>query len=146
MSVAVRAEGVRYPTRTLRADGVCLLRTLGRPKAELSVMLCDDAFIRDLNLQWRQKDAPTDVLSFPMGDDQLLGDVVISLETAERQAQSLGHDLQTEVRVPLVHGLLHLCGHDHEEPGQDTVMAAEENRLLAALGVEPLGLVARACI
>ncbi len=144
MAIAVRCQDVRYPSRLLRADAVRLCATLGRPRAELSVLLCDDAFIQDLNAQWRQKDVPTDVLSFPMGDGQVLGDVVVSLPTAERQAAERGHDLHTELRVLLVHGLLHLVGPDHEAPGEDAAMAAEEARLLAALGVPAVGLVARA--
>lgn len=143
MPVAVRAEGVRYSTRALRSDAVALLRGVGRSRAELSIMLCGDAFIQGLNLQWRGKDAPTDVLSFPMYDDDVLGDVVISLDTAARQAAALGHDLHTELRVLLVHGLLHLLGHDHELPGQDATMAEEEQRLLGLLGVAPSGLIAR---
>lgn len=143
MAVSVRAEGVRYSGRALKGDSGVLLRSLGRPRAELSVLLCDDPFIQDLNLQWRKKDAPTDVLSFPMGDDDVLGDIVISLDTARRQAEERGHDLETELRVLLVHGLLHLVGHDHELPGQDVTMAAEENRLLACLGVAPVGLISR---
>ena len=143
MAVSVRSQGVRYAGRALKADAVTLLGALGRKGAELSVLLCDDAFIQDLNRQWRQKDAPTDVLSFPMGDDVVLGDIVISLDTAGRQAAERGHDLPTELRVLLVHGLLHLLGHDHELPGQDVTMAAEENRLLAGLGVAPVGLITR---
>lgn len=143
MPVAVRAEGVRYATKTLRSDAVVLLNAVGRRRAELSVMLCDDELIRGLNLQWRQKDSATDVLSFPMGDELVLGDVVISLDTARRQAEARGHDLHTELRVLLVHGLLHLLGHDHEQPGQDATMAAEEDRLLGVLGVAPSGLIAR---
>lgn len=143
MAVSVRAQGVRHPGRALKADAAALLAALDRRGAELSVLLCDDAFIRDLNLQWRQKDQPTDVLSFPMGDDVVLGDIVISLDTARRQAEERGHDLPTELRVLLVHGLLHLLGHDHELPGQDVTMAAEENRLLAHLGVAPVGLITR---
>lgn len=144
MAIAIRCQDVRHPTRALRADAVRLLAAIGRPQAELSVLLCDDPFIRDLNAQWRQKDTPTDVLSFPMGDDVVLGDVVISLDTAARQAGERGHELHTELRVLLVHGLLHLCGHDHEAPGEDARMAAEEDRLLAALGVPGGGLVSRA--
>ena len=144
MAVSVRAQEVRYPCKLLKVRAVRLLAALGKSKAELSVLLCDDAFIQGLNLQWRQKDVPTDVLSFPMGDDTVLGDVVISLDTAARQAAERGHDLATELDVLLVHGLLHLLGHDHELPGQDVTMAAEENRLLGELGVTPVGLVARA--
>ena len=86
MAVAVRCQEVKYSSRTLRADAVRLLAAIERPRAELSVLLCDDEFIRGLNAQWRQKDTPTDVLSFPMGDDEVLGDIVISLDTAARQA------------------------------------------------------------
>jgi rRNA maturation RNase YbeY len=144
MGVALRCEGVRHGTGPLRADARRLLRLVDRPKAELSVLLCDDPFIADLNAQWRQKPEPTDVLSFEMGDDRMLGDIVLSLDTASRQAAERGHDLETELRVLLVHGLLHLLGYDHEVAGDDARMAAEENRLLAALGVAPVGLVARA--
>ena len=143
MAVAVRCQGVRYASRTLRSDAVVLLMAIGRPRAELSVLLCDDEFICGRNAQWRQKDVPTDVLSFSMGGGDLLGDVVISLDTAKRQAVERGHDLHTELRVLLVHGLLHLCGHDHEEAVDNAAMAAEENRLLATLGVAGVGLVAR---
>lgn len=144
MGVSLRCQGVKTPTAPLRADARKLLAVLGRTDAELSVLLCDDEFIRDLNLQWRQKDEPTDVLSFEMGDPVVLGDVVVSLDTAMRQASERGHDLHTELRVLLVHGLLHLLGYDHEVEGEDAEMAAEENRLLMALGVAPIGLVARA--
>lgn len=146
MAIAVRCQDVRYPSRTLKADAVRLLAELGRPRAELSVLLCDDEFIRGLNAQWRQKDVPTDVLSFPMGDEQVLGDIVVSLDTARRQAEERGHDLHTELRVLLVHGLLHLLGHDHELPGQDASMAEAEDTLLRALGVPQVGLVRRASV
>ncbi len=144
MPVSVRCEGVKASTARTRADARKLLAVLGRADAELSVLFCDDSFIRELNQQWRQKDEPTDVLSFEMGDPVVLGDIVISLDTAARQAGERGHDLETELRVLLVHGLLHLLGHDHEVDGEDVTMAAEENRLLQALGVAPVGLVARA--
>ncbi|MSQ02862.1 MAG: rRNA maturation RNase YbeY [Myxococcales bacterium] len=143
MAVAVRCQGVRYASRSLRSDAVVLLVAIGRPRAELSVLLCNDEFIGQLNAQWRQKHVPTDVLSFSMGGGDLLGDVVVSLDTAKRQADERGHDLHTELRVLLVHGLLHLCDHDHEEEADNVRMAAEENRLLAVLGVAGVGLVAR---
>jgi rRNA maturation RNase YbeY len=144
MAVSCRCEGVKHPTAPLRADGRRLLALVGKPKAELSILLCGDAFIADLNQQWRQKPEPTDVLSFEMGDPVVLGDIVMSLDTAARQAAELGHDLATELRVLLVHGLLHLLGHDHEATGEDAEMAAEENRLLSGLGIAEVGLVARA--
>ena len=144
MPVSLRCQGVKHPTAALRADARRLLSLAGRADAELSVLLCDDAFIQELNLQWRQKNEPTDVLSFEMGDPVVLGDIVVSVDRAALQAMERGHDLHTELRVLLAHGFLHLVGYDHEEAGDDVVMAAEENRLLAAMGVAPVGLVARA--
>ncbi len=144
MPVALRCEGVRYPIRAIKADATRLLGLLGRPQAELSVLLCDDAFIADLNQQYRQKPGATDVLSFAMDDEVVLGDVVISLDTARRQAEHLGHTLDAELRVLLVHGCLHLLGHDHEAPGDNARMAAEEARCLEGLGLHAPSLVARA--
>ncbi|MBM4367891.1 MAG: rRNA maturation RNase YbeY [Deltaproteobacteria bacterium] len=144
MPVALRCEGVRFSARALKADATRLLALLGRPRAELSVLLCDDAFIAELNRQYRQKEGPTDVLSFAMDDERVLGDVVISLDTARRQAEAIGHALDDELRVLLVHGCLHLLGHDHEAPGDDARMAAEESRCLVGLGLSAPSLVSRA--
>lgn len=119
-------------------------------KAELSVVLCDDDVMAPLNQEWRGKAGPTDVLSFPLddGDDgdgggfvlppgmpRQLGDLVISVDTARRQADELGHDLHTELRVLVVHGLLHLLGYDHEQGEAEAAqMRSEEARVLATLG------------
>lgn len=149
MRVSVSKQGVKHPVRTVSADARALLRHLGMPRAELSILLCDDAFIRDLNAQWRQKDEPTDVLSFAMGEGDsaevnpdLLGDIVISVETAATQAAALGLTLDQEIRVLLVHGLLHLLGYDHVDPADAPEMRAKENQLLGVLGGGN-GLVAR---
>ena len=152
MPVAVTRAGVTTPARALSNDARALLRHLGMAQAELSVLLCDDAFIQGLNLQWRGKDAPTDVLSFAMGEGEgadvnpdVLGDIVISVDTAARQAAELGHAPERELRVLLVHGLLHLLGYDHEESVEDAAeMRAREVDLLRALGEDPTGLVERA--
>ena len=105
--------------------------------AELSVALCTDAHIRGLNREWRDKDAPTDVLSFPsesFADVVVLGDCVLSVDTAKRQAAEVGHGLLDECRVLLVHGLLHLAGLDHETGVEDAErMAACEDELLGLL-------------
>jgi probable rRNA maturation factor len=143
MGVVTSRQGATLPLRPVSSLGRAALRAVGRPKAELSIVVCDDAFIRDLNLRWRGKDAATDVLSFPM-DAEVLGDIVISVQTAERQAEAVGHPLQSELAVLLVHGLLHLLGHDHETPAEDRAMAEEERRVLAILGVGGQGLVGRA--
>jgi probable rRNA maturation factor len=98
---------------------VRVLARLDVPAAEVGVLLCDDATIRSLNREFRGKDRPTDVLSFPAGFAQedgppYLGDVAISLETAAHQAAEVGVATETELRTLLVHGILHLAGYDHE--------------------------------
>jgi probable rRNA maturation factor len=125
----------------VEADAAAILAALGLDGAELSVVLCDDATIWPLNRDWRGKDRPTDVLAFAQregvavpGGDQVLGDVVISVETARRQAAERGHSVGREVRVLLVHGICHLVGYDHEDDADAEVMEAKERELLAALG------------
>jgi probable rRNA maturation factor len=116
-----------------------MLASLGLEDAELSVLLTDDRRIQELNREHRDKDKPTDVLSFPLDEDEdspdsprLLGDVVISLDTAERQAHGRGRPLAEEVRFLLAHGILHLIGHDHAEPEEKRVMVAATRRLVRA--------------
>lgn len=135
MSVDVRCEGVHTPTRSLKSDATKLLRHLN-VDGELSVVLCDDPFIHALNKKWRGKDTATDVLSFPMEEPGLLGDIVISIYTARRD--------RTPLRVLLVHGLCHLLGFDHEEENAAIEMRTKETELLTILGEPPVGLVERA--
>jgi probable rRNA maturation factor len=110
----------------------------------LTVVLTTDRRIRRLNRQWRGLDKATDVLSFPAGDDpgpvRHLGDLVISRETAARQARHEGHSLATEVRVLALHGLLHLLGYDHE---RDSGRMARIERKLRRQGGLPAGLIER---
>jgi probable rRNA maturation factor len=121
-----------------------MLGALDLEEAELSVLLVDDEGIRVLNREHRDKDKPTDVLSFPQpkprhrvpGMPRLLGDVVISLPTALRQARSRRRELMPEVRFLLAHGILHLVGHDHATPGEKRVMDAAARRLVRAALVE----------
>lgn len=102
-----------------------MLAELDLHEAELSVVLTDDEEIRGLNLTYRKQDKPTDVLAFAMregpgmaakGTVELLGDVIISVETADRQARRARRSLEAETRVLLAHGLLHLVGFDHRTP------------------------------
>ena len=116
------------------------LTILGKADHDLSIVLTNDEYIRILNRDFRQKDAPTDVLSFAQMEGEpfvspvpTLGDLVISLETASRQAEERGHPLAAEVRVLLVHGLMHLLGFDHLDAGDRREMAVAENELLTAL-------------
>tara|TARA_B100000287_G_scaffold87311_1_gene79952 strand:+ start:1819 stop:3597 length:1779 start_codon:yes stop_codon:yes gene_type:complete len=115
---------------------------------ELSVALCSDEYIRSLNAGYRQKDSATDVLSFPaesFGPMAVLGDVIVSVDTASAQAREVGHGLRDECRVLLVHGLLHLLGLDHELSEADAeTMAVAEQEMLRALGWKVTGLTRRA--
>eukprot|EP00871_Galdieria_phlegrea_P002931 jgi/Galph1/3639/GphlegSOOS_G2252.1 len=108
---------------------------------ELSVVLCSDQFIRNLNKHWRDKNEATDVLSFPQDDDELLGDIIISVDTARRQAEERCYSLYDELRVLLVHGFLHLVGFDHEEEEMRNKMSQAETHLLYSLKWKGQGLV-----
>lgn len=116
-----------------------------RLKGGVSVLLTGDSEIRRLNRDFRGKDKPTDVLSFPSGDgagrQRSAGDLAISVETATREAEQRGHSLETELRVLLLHGVLHLAGFDHEADSGE--MARKENALRKKLGLEQ-GLIGRA--
>ena len=103
----------------MRELAAAALARLDVAAAEVGVLVCDDATIRTLNRNYRHKDRPTDVLSFPAKFVQpdgppYLGDVAISLETAARQAAEAGTSLQRELEVLLLHAIVHLCGFDHE--------------------------------
>lgn len=146
-------EGVVADGEAIEADARRVLEALELDEPELSIVLTDDARIKALNATWRDKDVATDVLSFPQQEDEevvggMLGDLVISVETAAAQAAEVGHDLQTELRVLLVHGLCHLLGYDHLEPDEAAAMRDEEQRLLTVLfgASVAAGLVERAGI
>ena len=142
-----RCGGRRGDLRKMGKWARRLLTHLEYSHSELSIVLCDDAFIRPLNLQWRGKDAATDVLSVPQDEEpgaHMLGDVVISVETAAKQAAQVGHGIEDELKVLLVHGLCHLIGYDHQDSDTSQAMARQERMLLDALGGgAALGLVHR---
>ena len=102
---------------------------------ELSVVLSDDEAVRILNKRWRGKDAPTNVLSFATGEPNLLGDVVLAFETVAREAKAQGKPLANHVRHLVVHGVLHLLGHDHARERDATRMENRERRILKSFGV-----------
>lgn len=109
-----------------------MLRALALADAEWSIVLTGDERVRELNRVYRHKDKPTDVLAFPQDDSTLLGDVVVSVPTAARQAAAAGHALAAEVTMLLAHGLLHLRGWDHDTVAKDRRMRAETERLCKA--------------
>lgn len=121
---------------TLTIPLAALLQREGVPgDPEISIVLCDDPFIRSLNAEYRGQDKPTDVLSFAQDDPDLLGDIVISLPTADRQAQAAGWDLENEVVLLGVHGLLHLLGHDDETAEGAWEMQAKTEAVLREIGM-----------
>lgn len=134
MKISVSGKAPREARALVRAMASAGLRSLALRNAELSVLLTDDAGIRELNRDWRGKDKPTDVLSFPMGDESVLGDVVISLERAEAQAAEFGCAVEEEIARLLAHGMLHLIGYDHVKGGaQAARMRAREAGLLSVI-------------
>lgn len=115
---------------------------------EVSILLVDDPAIQELNCEYRGIDRPTDVLSFAMEEetedsppfisfeeDNILGDIVISLETARRQAEEYNHSLERELGFLTVHGVLHLLGYDHCTKEEETKMRAKEEAVLGVLGL-----------
>ena len=107
---------------------------------EVSIVLCDDAFIQGLNKTWRGQDKPTNVLSFPAaevdgGADAMLGDIVIAYETCAREAAADSISLADHLAHLVVHGFLHLLGYDHEDEDEAEAMEALEGRTLGALGI-----------
>jgi probable rRNA maturation factor len=143
--MSVRLTGPPRGTRGLsrrrvRADAEALLAALGREDAELSIALVSDAEGAKLNRAWRGRAGPTDVLSFSLLEGvhrrhrgALLGDVVIAVGVAGRQAKEQGHPLAAECRRLLIHGVLHLLGYDHARPAEARVMQAKERRLWSRL-------------
>lgn len=154
MEVPVAPKGTNHVTvqvahsaatdleKPLTAMALTFLEQLELKDCELSISLVGDRAIRRLNRTWRQKDKPTDVLSFPAGElpkgtpgPRQLGDVVISLDTAKRQAKEYSRTFDQEVARYLAHGVLHLLGHDHETVRDARKMAALEEKLLGVSGM-----------
>ena len=133
MRVSVDVKGGANAATIVRTAARRQLAAL-RLRRELSLTLVSDRRMRALNRRWRGKDRPTDVLSFPQHGASLV-DVVISLDTARRQARAGGWPLSAELRRLLAHGLLHCLGHDHRTPATARRMAAAERRLLGRDGL-----------
>ena len=156
-----RHSVLRVDRKRLNQHIKSALRLLGRAHAEVSLSLVDDAEIRALNAEWRGVDAVTDVLSFAFDETDspdvgvdILGDIVISLDTAARQVASVHgahperpeiaqYRLDEEVLFLATHGLLHLCGHDHDEAQAAEVMEDWERRLMATVTTLDLHAVDR---
>jgi len=143
-AVEISVEGVGTPAWLERARDFALaaLGRLGKENWDLSILICDDAFIRGLNLQYRDRDEATDVLSFEQGDSYhdpqgeqriLAGDIVISLDALARNAEDFGISRDEELRRLIAHGILHLSGLDHEDNDPARPMLLIQEDLLRAL-------------
>ena len=151
-----QTRGTGLDTRALARVLERLLAEIGEQGTSVSLTFVRDPAMRDLNRAHRGKDAPTDVLSFPIyppdaferggrtrprhagapGEpERMLGDIVVSVDTARRQAAEYDAPLQREVQRLLIHGVLHLAGHDHVEAGERAAMEAEERRLADSVGM-----------
>ena len=141
---------VRSQLRRTRLDQLCLARlaqavlsSVGEKKADLGILLVGDRSMRRLNRDYRKKNRTTDVLAFPMREgpgpsSALMGDVVISVPTAAQQARQLGRSLDEELTILLIHGILHLCGYDHERSNREARrMQQRERWVLRRLGRIP---------
>jgi probable rRNA maturation factor len=129
-----QALAERVIAEAIALSGVELSR-----EPEVSIVFCDDAFIRGLNRKWLGNDKATNVLSFPAGGDlrtaPILGDIVIAFETSEREAAEAGRPLRDHAAHLVAHGFLHLIGYDHIEDAEAGKMEALEGRILARLGI-----------
>ncbi len=151
VSISNRQKDVKIPTGMrllIRRCCNAVLRMEGfKGSAEISVSFLNNDQIRQLNNEYRGKDMPTDVLSFPLGENGvydkneetgafMLGDIVISMQKAVEQAQIYGHSLQREVGFLTVHSMLHLLGYDHEQGGLEAVrMREKEEDVMNKLGL-----------
>jgi probable rRNA maturation factor len=135
--VLFNAEGIALPSWTGEAGDYVksVLGGLDRKNWELSVLFCDNLYIKSLNAQYRHKDEPTDVLSFPLGETGpggrfLAGDIVISLDALEENARFFKVSADEELRRLLVHGILHLAGYDHATNSSDEPMLVLQEKIL----------------
>ncbi|MFN3599206.1 MAG: rRNA maturation RNase YbeY [Aquificaceae bacterium] len=136
--ILVKKDKGKISTGWIKAIVESLLNLQGMQGIEISVYLTGDQVIRELNKNYRGKDKATDVLSFildePAGKYHLLGEIVISLDTAERQAKDLGHSLEEEIKRLLVHGFVHLLGYHHElGEEEERVFKQVEEKLIKSL-------------
>lgn len=114
--------------------------------SDLSIIIGNDTFLKELNRKYRQVNAPTDVLSFPVNEkdpdtqSNYLGDIAISLQRASEQASSSGNSIEEELQLLVVHGTLHLLGYDHLEKVDKKKMQTVQDKILKQLGIKPVSL------
>jgi len=138
VKVASPQEIVPLDYAKLRETTRVVLEGEGISEARVSLAFVDNATIHNLNKRFLNHDEPTDVLSFPMsgrGAKVFEGELVMGAEVAKAQAQERGHDVGAELALYVIHGLLHLCGHDDHDPASAAQMRQRERHYLTALGL-----------
>lgn len=136
VSITAEYPVARPVLRKLKFIAQAILEQENLSQAELSIVLIDDEKISQFNQKYFKKDHATDVIAFPQDDKQVLGDIVISVETAEKQAIELGHQLVDELVYLLIHGILHLLGFDDTKSHLRRKMRAKERVYLAQFQIE----------
>ena len=138
VTIACPQEIVEVDRGRMREAARAVLEGEGVHDAQISLAFVDNATIHQLNQRYLGHDEPTDVLSFPLSEEnskRLAGELVIGAEVAKEQAASRGHDLQAELALYVIHGLLHLCGHDDATPEAAAQMRQRERHYLRELGL-----------
>ena len=138
ISIKNQQEAVPVDFRQLREVARTVLDGEGKADGRIGIALMDNATIHALNKRFLDHDEPTDVLSFPLsepGGRKLTGELVLGVEVAQAQASSRGHDVQAELALYVIHGLLHLCGYDDHDEAGAAAMRARERHYLAQLGL-----------
>ena len=139
--ITIESE-TKFPNKLLeRAVNAALENQSESLVSELTIVLTDDSKVHELNRDYLGIDSPTDVLSFPASETdpetgaRYIGDIIISLPYAARSAEKAGHPLESEVQLLVVHGVLHLLGHDHVRPRERTKMWKAQAEILETLGL-----------
>jgi probable rRNA maturation factor len=135
ISITNQQETVPIDFKRMREVARAVLEGEGEPEAEVNLAFVDDATIHALNKRYLNHDEPTDVLSFPLSEGKKLsGQLVVGADVAQREATERGHDVQAELALYVIHGLLHLCGHDDHEDADRAAMRKREREYLTRLG------------
>ncbi len=130
-----KAERMRLRSLSVSACRAALAACEDIPQASLTTVLADDAAVQALNRDFRSKDKPTNVLSFPSGEEEYLGDIIVSLDTVKREAEAQGKTFEHHLTHLLVHGILHLLGYDHEQEEEAVEMEGLEIEILEKIGI-----------
>ncbi len=133
--ISISGEIGKDAKALMRRVADCVLKGEGIAKAEISLAFVDDAISERVNGDFLQHAGPTDVITFPLGTKPLQGELVVGAGVAERVAAERGHDVQCELALYVIHGILHLCGYDDKEPGPLRLMRQREAHYLQLLGL-----------